>query len=48
MKLCFQKNKDNRITCSAVGLISILVCVILGILIYEVVIVRLLQTISGS
>ncbi|WP_167879239.1 hypothetical protein [Methanococcoides vulcani] len=48
MKVCYEKNKDDRITCSTVELISILACVMLGMLIYEVVIVRLLQTISGS
>ncbi|WP_156145985.1 hypothetical protein [Methanococcoides methylutens] len=48
MKLCIDKNKDDRMTCPAVGLISILIFVILSILIYEIVVVRLLQTISGS
>ncbi|WP_167880873.1 hypothetical protein [Methanococcoides sp. AM1] len=48
MKLCYKKNKGDRITCPTVGLISILVFVILSILIYELVIVRLIQTISGS
>ncbi|MGM0770807.1 MAG: hypothetical protein ACQESU_04275 [Halobacteriota archaeon] len=48
MKLCYSKNKDGRFTCSAVGLISILIFVVLSILVYEIVLVRLLQTICGS
>ncbi|WP_440952906.1 hypothetical protein [Methanococcoides sp. FTZ1] len=48
MKLCDGKNNKEWLTCPAIGLISILIFVILGILIYEAVVIRLLQIMSGS